>query len=75
MSGPKDMPYYSILQHNPVYKKVFEHNVNTNISFESFEINIEKTINTPKCALFAPDMDIEYDKKLSPYRCKVRMIC
>ena len=69
------MMFYTILQHNPVYKKVFENNVNTNISFNSFKINIEKTINTPKCALFAPDMDIEYDKTLSPYRCKVRIIC
>ena len=70
------MAFYSILQHNPVYKKVFEHNVNSNISFDSFEINIEKTMNTPKCALFAPDtFEYEYDKKLSPYRCKVRMIC
>ena len=44
---------YNTLSSTQDYEKVMKNNVDLELSFNSWDISIEKTLNTPKSALFA----------------------
>ena len=52
-TGPKDWAIYNTLSSTQAYEKVMKNNVDLELSFNSWYINIEKTLNTSKSALFA----------------------
>ena len=52
-SGPKDWSYYNTLASTKAYEKVVKNNVDLETSFNSWDISIQKTLNTSKSAIFA----------------------
>ena len=51
-TGPKD-GYEKRVLSSPAYKKVMANNVKVDLSFNDWNISIEKTLKEPKSALFA----------------------
>ena len=51
-TGPKDTSYFNILS-TPAYKKVMENNINMDVSFNEWDVSLEKTLTQPKSALLA----------------------
>ena len=52
-TGPKGWDFYITLSSTQAYEKIMKHNVDLKLSFNSWDISVEKTLNTPKSALFA----------------------
>ena len=52
-TSPKDWAYYNTLSSTKVYEKVTKNNVDLELSFNSWDISIQKTLNSPKGAIFA----------------------
>ena len=55
-SSPKDWSYYDTLTTSQAYEKVMKNNVDLELSFNSWDISIEKTLNTSKSAIFADSL-------------------
>ena len=51
-SGPKDTAYFDILS-SKAFRKVMKNNVDPGLSFNTWDISIEKTLKKSKSALFA----------------------
>ena len=52
-TGPKDGAYFDILSSKQAYEKIMKNNVDLELSFNSWNISIEKTLITSKSAVFA----------------------
>ena len=52
-SSPKDWSFYNTLTSTQAYEKVLKNNVDLELSFNSWDISIQKTLNTSKSALYA----------------------
>ena len=52
-SSPKDWSYYDTLTTSQAYEKVMKNNVDLELSFNSWDTSIEKTLNISKSAIFA----------------------
>ena len=55
-TSPKDWAYYNILSSTKAYEKIMENNVDLELSFNSWDISIEKSLNTSKSAIFADSL-------------------
>ena len=64
-SSPKDWGFYTTLSSTQVYEKVMEKNVDLELSFNSWDISVQKILNTSKSALFADSSFLDWGKKLS----------
>ena len=64
-TGPKDRSMFEILSSAP-YKSVMANNVDLDLSFNSREKSVEKTLEEPKRAFF------DFEAYVPPkYKCKV----
>ena len=76
-TGPKDSGIYNTLSSTQAYEKVMENNVDLGLSFNSWDISIEKTLNTSKCALFADSAFFDWGQAISKHpkdlSCLVRL--
>ena len=64
-TGPKDSSIFDILSTTP-YKSVMANNVDLDLSFDSEDKSIEKTLQEPKRAFFS------FEANVDPiYKCKV----
>ena len=73
-TSPKDWAYYNVLLSTQAYEKVVKNNVDLESSFNSWDISIQKTLNTSKSAIFADSRFFDWvskDEKDLP--CKVRI--
>ena len=61
-SGPKDGAYFTILS-SSAYGKILKNNVDQELSFNSWDITIEKSLNTSKSAIFADSVFFVYGQK------------
>ena len=52
-TSPKDWAFYNTLSSTQTYEKVMKNNVDLQLSFNSWDISLQKTLNTSKSALFA----------------------
>ena len=52
-SSPKDWSYYNTISSTQAYEKIIKNNVDLELSFNSWNISIEKTLITSKSAIFA----------------------
>ena len=64
-TGPKDSSIFDILSTTP-YKSVMENNVDLDLSFNSDDMGIEKTLEEPKRAYFNFEINVA-----AKYKCKV----
>ena len=76
-TSPKDWAYYDTLSSTQVYEKVTKINVDLELSFNAWDISIQKTLNTSKSALFADsgflDWGQEFSKDAKDLSCMVRL--
>ena len=74
-TAPKDYSYYATLSSTPAYEQIMKTNVDVELSFNSWDISIQKTINTSKSALYADTAFLDwgqvYEKDLP---CLVRKL-
>ena len=77
-TGPKDWAFFNILSSTQAYEKVMENNVDLKLSFNSWDISIQNTLNTSKSAIFADSAFLEWGQVLSKngkdLPCLVRML-
>ena len=66
-TGPKDWAIYNTLSSTQAYEKVMKNNVDLELSFNSWDISIEKTLNTSKGALFADSTFLDWGQALSKH--------
>ena len=59
-TSPKDWSYYDKLSSTQAYEKLMKNNVNQELSFNSWDMSIEKTLNTSKSAIFADSTFLEW---------------
>ena len=52
-SGPRDWSYFNTLTSTQAYEDVLKNNVDMELSFNSWDISIQKALNTSKSAIFA----------------------
>ena len=52
-SGPKDWAFYDTLSSTQAYEEVMKNNLDLELSFNSWDISIEKILSTSKSAIFA----------------------
>ena len=52
-TGPKDWAVSNILSSTQAYEGIMKNNVDLELSFNSWDISIQKTLNSPKSAIFA----------------------
>ena len=76
-TSPKDWAFYNTLSSTPDYEKIMNNNVDLELSFNSWDISIEKTLHASKSAIFA-DTDFtiwgQYYQKHGRYLpCLVRL--
>ena len=64
-TGPKDHSTFEILSSTP-YKSVMANNVDLDLSFNSRDESIEKTLEEPKRAFFSIEANVP-----PKYKCKV----
>ena len=67
LTGPKDHSIFNVLSSAP-YKSVMENNVDLDLSFDSVDNSIEKTLAEPKQVFFHYERYVELNPK---YKCKV----
>ena len=76
-SGPKDWYHYNILLSTQAYEKVVKNNVDMELSFNSWDISIQKALNTSKSAIFADsrffDWGQRFSKDAKDLSCMVRL--
>ena len=58
-SGPKDSAYFTILS-SSAYEKIMKYNVDQELSFNSWDISIDKTLKNSKSAIFAHSDVVEH---------------
>ena len=66
-TSPKDWTYYNTLSSTQAYEKVMKNNVDLGLSFNSWDVTIEKTLNTSKRALFADSAFFYWGQVLSKH--------
>ena len=59
-TGPKDEAAYSTLSSTQEYEKIMKNNVDLELSFNSWDITIQKTLNISKSAFFADSAFLEW---------------
>ena len=64
-SGPKDWSYFDTLSSTQPYEKVVKNNVNMELSFNSWDISIQKALNTSKSAIFADSRFFDWGQRFS----------
>ena len=52
-TSPRDWSYYDILSSTQAYEKLMKNNVDLELSFNTWDISIQKALNTSKGAIFA----------------------
>ena len=52
-AGPKDGASHNILSSTQAYKNVMKNNVDLELSFNSWDISIQRTLNTTKSAIIS----------------------
>ena len=73
-SSPKDWSFYNTLTSTQAYEKVLKNNVDLELSFNSWDISIQKTLNTSKSAFFADSRFFDwFSKDVKDLSCKVRL--
>ena len=76
-TGPKDSSRFNILSSTQAYEKVMKNNVDLELSFNSWDTSIQKTLNTSKRAIFADSSFFVWGLKLSNHGkdlpCMVRL--
>ena len=76
-TGPKDHAFFDILSSVHAYEQVMKNNVDLELSFNSWDISIQKTLNTSKSALFADsgflDWGQAFSKDAKDLSCMVRL--
>ena len=76
-SSPKDWGFYTTLSSTQVYEKVMEKNVDLELSFNPWDISVQKMLNTSKSALFADsgffDWGQVFSKDAKDLPCMVRL--
>ena len=69
---------YNTLSSTQDYEKVMKNNVDLELSFNSWDISIEKTLNTSKSALFSESSFFDWGRYYSKYQkdlpCLVRIL-
>ena len=77
-SGPRDWSYFNTLTSTQAYEEVLKNNVDMELSFNSWDISIQKVLNTSKSAIFADSAFLEWGQVLSKngkdLPCLVRML-
>lgn len=73
-SSPKDWSFYNTLTSTQAYEKVLKNNVDLELSFNSWDISIQNTLDKPKSAIFADSAFFDFGKVYG-YRlaCLVRL--
>ena len=76
-SSPKSWAFYNTLLSTQAYEKVMKNNVDLELSFNSWDISIEKALNTSKSALFVDseffDWGQLYSNDSKDLSCMVRL--
>ena len=76
-SSPKDWSFYNTLTSTQAYEKVLKNNVDLELSFNSWDISIQKTLNTSKSAIFADSAFLDWGQKFSKHAkdlpCMIRL--
>ena len=72
-TGPKDSSRFNILSSTQAYEKVMKNNVDLELSFNSWDTSIQKTLNTSKSAIFADSQFLDWPE-LKDLPCMVRVI-
>ena len=74
-SSPKDWSFYNTLTSTQAYEKVLKNNVDLELSFNSWDISIQKTLNTSKSAIFANSLFLDWSQIYGrDLHCLVRML-
>ena len=60
-TSPKDWSTYNTLSTTYAYKKIMKSNVDLELSSNSWDISIQKTLNTSKAAIFAHSAFFDWD--------------
>ena len=73
-TSPKDWGCYNILSTTQAYEKIMKNNVDLELSFNSWDISIQNTLDKPKSAIFADSAFFDFGKVYG-YRlaCLVRL--
>ena len=76
-TGPKDWGLYTTLSSTKAYEKLMQNNVDMELSCNSWDITILKTLNTSKSAIFADSAFLDWGQKFSKHAkdlpCMVRL--
>ena len=76
-TSPKDWTYYNTLSSTQAYEEVMKNNLDLELSFNSWDISIEKALNTSKGALFVDSAFFDwgqiYSNDSKDLSCMVRL--
>ena len=66
-TAPKYYSYYNTLSSTQAYERVMKSNVDLGLSFNSWDISIEKTLNTSKSAIFTDSSFLDWIQLFSKH--------
>ena len=76
-TGPQDAAYYNILSSTQAYENIMKNNVDQELSFNSWKISVQRTLNTAKSAIFSDSGFLDWGRSYSNHgedlSCLVRL--